>query len=329
MPSLDLRYAARGPGARVSGADAPGGGYGRYAGLVQGGRLAEVLKARYWAVDKVILAYIAATSALIAGYWSQIPQAGQLMSLHVAAVVLIVCFVKIPGRVTWFLHHWYPLPFVASCYRETALLIVAVRHTTADQWLANRDLAFWHANPTVWLERLQTPGLTEFLQWIYTLFLPVVLLIPFLLWGQRRYKDFRYCAFLLALGFLASYVGYMIVPARGPRFLLEHLQQQPLRGLWLFNVMQATLDRLESAAYDCFPSGHTELTILACWSSRQISKTLFWVYFAYTLCIIFATVYLRYHYTVDLLGGAIVALVLILAAPAMYRKLSRGGSVGD
>jgi membrane-associated phospholipid phosphatase len=129
---------------------------------------------------------------------------------------------------------------------------------------------------------------------------------------------------LIALGYLASYVGYLIVPARGPRFLLNHLQHIPLQGLWLFRAMQTTLDRLESAHYDCFPSGHTELTILAWWSSQAISKPLFRVYFAYTPLIIFATVYLRYHYTVDVLAGIVLAAVLILSAPALYKKLSKG-----
>ena len=45
---------------------------------------------------------------------------------------------------------------------------------------------------------------------------------------------------------------------------------------------RTTLDRLESAHYDCFPSGHTELTILAWWGSRMVSNRLFRVYFAYT-----------------------------------------------
>jgi len=48
---------------------------------------------------------------------------------------------------------------------------------------------------------------------------------------------------------------------------------------------------------------------------------LFWVYFCYTLSIIFATVYLRYHYTVDLLAGAALAVTLILASPFCYRIL--------
>ena len=48
------------------------------------------------------------------------------------------------------------------------------------------------------------------------LFVPVVLLIAYLIWRRRWYEEFRYYAFVIALGFLASYVGYLIVPARGP-----------------------------------------------------------------------------------------------------------------
>ena len=57
----------------------------------------------------------------------------------------------------------------------------------------------------------------------------------------------------------------------------------------------------------------------------MVSKGLFRVYFAYTPLIIFATVYLRYHYSVDVLAGIAVAAVLILTAPWLYRKLSEGG----
>ena len=197
-----------------------------------------------------------------------------------------------------------------------------MRRGSADQWLANLDYSLWGVHPTVWLERSQSPAFTEFLQWVYTLFVPMVLLPAFLFWKRRSYPEFQYFAFLIALGYLVSYVGYLIVPARGPRFLLAPLQHVPLRGLWLFQGMQTALDKLESAHYDCFPSGHTELTILAWWSTRQFgNRWLFWLSFAYTLSIIFATVYLRYHYSVDVLAGALVAVFLIWAAPFIYRKL--------
>ena len=281
---------------------------------------------RLWPVDKLILAYFAFAIALILGWWSGIPNAAGLLALHLLGAALLLFEIFRPNRTTWAFRHWYPLIYVAFCYKEMALFIPAVRHTDADQWLANLDYSVWGAHPTVWIERLQTPALTEFLQIVYTLFVPIVLLIAILFWRQRRYADFQYYAFLIALGFLVSYIGYLIVPARGPRFLLNHLQHVPLQGLWFFQTMQAGLDRLESAHYDCFPSGHTELTMLAWWSARKVTNPLFWLYFAYTLSIIFATVYLRYHYTIDLLAGAVVATSLLVATPAIYRNLYQKGA---
>ena len=276
---------------------------------------------RFWPVDKVILSYIAFVAVLILGWRGYVPDAPWHLAAHLAAAGLIVWEVKRPNVTSWIFRNWYPLPFVASCYREMAILIRAIRRTDADRFLANLDYRIWHAHPSIWLERIYSPPLTEYLQLVYTLFVPAVLLVAFLLWKKGRYAEFQNYAFLIALGFLVSYVGYLLVPARGPRFLLRHLEHIPLQGLWLFHDMQATLDRLESAHYDCFPSGHTELTILAWWGSRWVSNRLFQVYFAYTPSIIFATVYLRYHYTVDLLAGAIVAFSLILVSPWLYTKL--------
>jgi membrane-associated phospholipid phosphatase len=277
---------------------------------------------RFWAVDKLILGYFAFTTVLLLAAWIRLPEAPALLAIHTAAAALAVYEIKRPNRSSRVFRHWYPLPYVAYCYKEMAALIPAVRRSDADQWLADLDFRIWHAYPTVWLERIFNPPLTEFLQIVYTLFVPAVLLVAVLLWKKGDYRAFRYYAFLISIGFLSSYIGYLLVPARGPRFLLRHLEQIPLQGMWLFHGMQATLDRLESVHYDCFPSGHTELTILAWWYSRVVSERLFRIYCSYAPFLIFATVYLRYHYTIDLLAGAALACFLILATPALYRKLS-------
>src|SRR4029077_3645524 len=110
---------------------------------------------------------------------------------------------------------------------------------------------------------------------VYSGFVPVVLGVALLLWVKKSRKEFQYYAFLIVLGFLTSYIGYFLVPARGPRFLLRRLQTYELQGMWLFHWLSATLDRIESAHYDCFPSGHTEMTMLAWWGTRAISTNLF------------------------------------------------------
>jgi membrane-associated phospholipid phosphatase len=276
----------------------------------------------WWPIDKVILAYFAFTTALELIYWSRLPDPSEMLLVHLTGALLIVLTVYYPASsISFVFHHWYPVFYVFYCYKEMSILIPALRSTDADAALAQLDFAVWGAHPTVWLERISSPFLTELLQIIYSGFIPVVLMMGVILWFQKRYDEFRYYAFLIPLGFLVSYVGYLLVPARGPRFLLQHLQTQELRGLFLYDWLRATLDRIESAHYDCFPSGHTEMTILAWWSSRAISSNLARGMLVYTLGIIFATVYLRYHYTVDVLAGVIVAGVVIWVAPRVYRAL--------
>jgi membrane-associated phospholipid phosphatase len=285
--------------------------------------LGEILKrsAGFWAVDKLVLAYFAFMAVMLLAWWGSVPHAGWLLAWHVAGSALLVYQIKRPNRTTWLFRNWYPVIYVASCYKEMADFLPLARHVVYDQQLADLDQSIWGLQPGVWLSRIQSPVFTEFLQWVYTFFIPAVLLVAFLLWRRGHYAEFQYYAFLIALGYLVSYLGYVVVPARGPRFLLKDFEHLPLRGLWLFQGMQSTLDKLESVAYDAFPSGHTELTILAWWSSKAVSKRWFGAYFAYTLSIIFATVYLRYHYTVDVFAGAIVAIVLIAATPFLYRRL--------
>jgi membrane-associated phospholipid phosphatase len=284
-------------------------------------------KADWWPVDKVVLTYMGLVTILELVYWSRLSNPWERLATHLACFVIVALAACYPtNRAARWIHYWYPLPYVSYCYKEMGILIPSLGRPDADAALAGIDFAFWGANPTVWLERFNSPLLAETLEIVYAGFVPAVLLVAVLLWIKKRFREFRYYAFLIALGFLLSYVGYFLVPARGPRFLLRHLQTHELQGLWLFHWLATTLDHIESAQWDCFPSGHTEMTILAWWGSRAVSSTLFRVMFAYTLGVIFATVYLRYHYTVDVLAGAILAGVLILTAPKVYRAL--GGDTG-
>ena len=293
--------------------------------------MAEVLKAdafelktRFWAVDKLILAYFAIMAAMLLAWWSRIPGAGLLLAWHVLGAALIVFEVKRPNPTSWIFRNWYPLLYVASCYKEMANFFPLARGVTYDAQLARLDQRLWGVSPSLWIVRLETPLRTEILQWIYTAFVPAVLVVAIIFWSRKQYREFQYYGFLISLGYLASYLGYVLWPARGPRLFFKEFDTLPLQGLWLFQAMQHGLDRLESVAYDAFPSGHTELTILAWWSTRKLSKVCFGAYFAYTSGIIFATVYLRYHYTVDVFAGALLAVFLIVATGFLYRILQRG-----
>jgi membrane-associated phospholipid phosphatase len=276
-----------------------------------------------WPVDKLILSYFAVTAILTVACFSSIPQAWWLLSLKAAGVVLVVFAWRSKSMASWLFRNWYPAFYIAACYKELNYLIPAFHPSTADEALARIDLATFRVNPTVWIERLYTPVVTEYLQIVYSMFIPAVLLVAYIFWHKRRLREFRYYGFLISIGYLVSYVFYFLVPARGPRFLLAHLHHTQLQGMWTFDWFRQLLDNLEGIHYDCFPSGHTEQTILAWWMSMRLSRRFFLGFTIFTASQIFSTVYLRYHYVVDLVAGAVIAAVLILIAPRVYKRLKR------
>jgi len=276
-----------------------------------------------WAVDKLILSYFAATSLLTLAFYSRIPQAWWLLSIKALAVVVLVLAWRSNSLASWLFRNWYPALYVAACYKEMNYLIPAIRPHTYDAALARIDLATLRVNPTVWIERFHYPALTEYLQIAYSMFIPAVLLVAYIFWRQRRLREFRYYGFLISIGYLVSYVFYFIVPARGPRFLLAHLHHSQLHGLWASDWFRQLLDNLEGIHYDCFPSGHVEQTLLAWWMSIRLSRRFFFGFTIFTVSQIISTVYLRYHYVIDLFAGALLAAILVLIVPDIYKSLRR------
>jgi membrane-associated phospholipid phosphatase len=129
---------------------------------------------------------------------------------------------------------------------------------------------------------------------------------------------------MIAATFLISYLGYILMPARGPRFVDYASQHPPLQGLWTFQFFQNALDTLEGTQYDCFPSGHVAVVLVGCYLARRISAPVFYVFSAFAACITFSTVYLRYHYVIDVIAGMVLAAAVIAAAPPLYRRLEPG-----
>ena len=104
---------------------------------------------RWWAVDKIILAYFAAACVLVAAYAGRLPDAGPLIAAHVLAALLLWVEVRRPNRASFVFRHWYALPYVAACYKEMAIVIPATGPWNADAWLAGLDYRLWGAHPTV------------------------------------------------------------------------------------------------------------------------------------------------------------------------------------
>ena len=271
--------------------------------------------------DIVLIGYAVSVCALLALLAPGQPKALTITLIHLGVAAAILLIAAWNNRAV---HAWYPVVAVYALYSQLRHLVPLLHPHDFDLALAAIDVRVLHVYPTVFLERIASPLLTEVLQICYAMyyFMPLALLYSLY---RKHDERFHYVLFLLVLGFTLSYFGYFLVPAIGPRFTPEimRLQAQPLTGLWTFSHIRGWLDAGEGITRDCFPSGHTELTIIVLISAYQMRRDLFRWIAPIGAALIFSTVYLRYHYVVDVFAGAVLGTAIVLLAPGLYRVLGK------
>jgi len=224
---------------------------------------------------------------------------------------------KTLGRKGALFYHFSPILFIALIYDSLGDFIQYL-HRDIDPLLIRIDFVTFGVHPTVWMERWIVPWLTDIMSLAYVsyYFIPVTLIV--VLYGRDRMAEFEMSVFVLTFGYYLSFVGYILFPAIGPRFTLVHLQTVPLEGSLFTDLVRDGLNALEHNKRDCMPSGHTQIVLMVLYLAHRYERLLFYIFLPVICGLILSTLYLRYHYVVDLLAGGAVAVACIMAGPRLY-----------
>ena len=222
------------------------------------------------------------------------------------------------GKTSEFFLHFSPLLFVIVIYESLGDLIQHLQ-PDIDPLLIRIDFFIFGVHPTIWMEQWITPWFTDVMSLAYVsyYFLPVIFIVT--LYLKNRMLEFDEAMFILAFGYYVSFIGYILFPAIGPRYALTHLYSVPLEGSFLTDFVRDVLNALEHNKRDCMPSGHTQIVLMILYLARRYGKVLFYVFFPIICGLILSTVYLRYHYIVDLFAGVAFAAGCIFVGPRLYR----------
>lgn len=165
-----------------------------------------------------------------------------------------------------------------------------------------------------WMEPLVHPWLSAvltgaYVSWFWLLFATLLLLVV----RSREIASEYVLASLLA--FYVGYICYILVPVIGPGYTVHY-------AVHIGDIApQFTMDR-QTIARDCFPSLHTALSVLMAiyvWRHQRAWRIPYTVVVG---LIIFATLYLRFHYLLDDLAGAALAVAVSYVAPALHGSWS-------
>jgi membrane-associated phospholipid phosphatase len=279
---------------------------------------------RFHPLEGLTIIFVGMIIILIILFYPRFPQGWKLLVRFIPLVLLALAVAA--SRRRWgemrgvrFLCDFSPIFFVIVIYELLGGIIPYLR-PGVDALLIKIDLAFFGVHPTIWVERLFVPWLTDFLALAYAsyYFIPVVLIVFLYFWGKEEEFSVTICTLLL--GSYLSFVGYITMPTIGPRFTLESLQNipLPLEGGGIAGSLIHILNAVEGTKMDCFPSGHTQMTLISLWFAFTYRRPLFWIYLPISIVLIFSTVYLRYHYVIDVVAGFAFAGITMLFGPRLW-----------
>jgi membrane-associated phospholipid phosphatase len=302
-------------------------------------------------IRKLILP-LHSTDRLLLSFWCLLSLVGFVFQARIAnwlpliladlAACFLVCIIawadraKCTRTLRW-VHDWAAFALVVFTYKQVYFMVRPIHQwRDYDRLLIALDQWLFRVNPTEWLAGFANPWLTELLQIAYALFYLFFVAIGLELYLRKDLSPFRHFSFTVVYGFFLSYLGYFFLPAAGPRFTLYDFSKtdSELPGVlvtpalrWFVNIWESipagvsNAVALANAQRDVFPSGHTMMTIVAVTLAYRYGlKVRHWAC-GVGILLICATVYLRYHYAIDLIAGALLAFYCLLTSRKVYKAI--------
>jgi hypothetical protein len=202
-------------------------------------------------------------------------------------------------------------------YFQLRSILPAVSPHSLDADLLAFDLRVFGFEPSIAWDRYVTPHTTEWFAFFYFgyFFLLSAHVLPIMLLGKNplRVAHFALGIFMV---FCTGHLLYMVVPGWGPYHHLAGQFEHPLEGGLFWRLVRATVDAGGSQK-DIFPSLHTATpTYFAIYSymHRRVFPFRFtWPFMAFAATqIIIATMFLRWHYLIDIFAGITLATTAAL-----------------
>jgi membrane-associated phospholipid phosphatase len=217
--------------------------------------------------------------------------------------------------------YWSPFLVVLLCYEALRVLYEPVAHSRGVADLYTFDKLFWGYNLTgAFQTAMMSAPLTTFMTAVYSIHLPLILVTAVFLWYRGRAVWLRYTFAVLISTYLA-FLTFLLIPSAPPWMsgaatnLLSGDSSHSLTGAYasLSGIVEA--DPLAS-----FPSLHAVYVILFAYSMWSIKRTYGLLSLLLVGLVLFSTLYLGQHYTVDLIAGGLYAMVGVLSVEYLARR---------
>ncbi|CAN5633036.1 hypothetical protein BH23GEM9_BH23GEM9_05800 [soil metagenome] len=216
---------------------------------------------------------------------------------------------------------WTPLLLIPLLYAELAILNQAVHggFYFDDLIIAAEQLVFRSQPSREWAGALPLLRVSEPLHAAYLSYYFIIFAPPLILFVRGRRDEFRQATFAVMLCFFVHYVFFIFFPVQGPRYLFAAPGGDIANGFFY----QAAHRLLETGSSQgaAFPSSHVGVSVTQTLVVMRFMPRLAPLTALLTALLALGAIYGGFHYAIDAAAGALLGVIVFLAARPLYRRL--------
>lgn len=197
--------------------------------------------------------------------------------------------------------------YVLWFYKTIEHIVPALGNTPHDGALLHIDEQLFGTTPSVLLQAWISVWLNELMSGCYLTYLVYLHVCVVYSWLMplgftKQFANWIYSVYGVGLA------GYILYPAIGPEHAFPELYGPPLHGPALTSLNRWIVNS-GSSLYDAFPSLHVLITFALLDFDRQFVRRRFYWMILPAIGLVISTIYLRYHYAIDLIVGVLLFIV--------------------
>ena len=245
-----------------------------------------------------------------------------LLAAHVAGIVLVVALLRAPAQparpMAW-LRQWLPLIALPLLYAALGPLIDSLHAATRDAIVLEWEASLAGEPARTLAARFPSRALSEVLHAGYLSYYPLIYGPPLLLAlrGAPRRAALGETVLALTLAYTICFVIFAVFPVEGPRYRFgasAGAPQGPMRDLARVLLQEG------SSRGTAFPSSHVAVSLAQALVALRHQRA---VGVAASICaagVAAGAVYGGFHYAVDVLVGALVGIVAVVASRRVFSQ---------
>ncbi len=225
------------------------------------------------------------------------------------------------SRILHFVRSVYPIGLFGYFFISLHVFNRIIFTDYLDLFFMRMDHALFGYLPSMrWGMVLDQAWIQEIMSFAYFCYYPMIAGLPVYFYFRDR-KVFDKLIFTVTFSFYVCYFLFALLPVVGGRYLPEaHALTMENRG-WIFGWIMATIYRTSDHWGGAFPSSHVIIALILSFSALQRLKRLGVILLMICVFLSIATVFLHYHWFIDMVAGVLIAPLLYWFAGLIYHKL--------